>query len=84
MGPVTASPMARPRLRRNHREMITGQVTAWLTPDAPSEMTTIKRKKRYDAGGGAEADETESGDDGAPENQFARTESGPAASRQRD
>ena len=44
MGPVTASPMARPRLRRNHREMITGQVTAWLTPDAPSEMTTMKRK----------------------------------------
>ena len=44
MGPVTASPVARPRLRRNHREMITGQVTAWLTPDAPREMTTKKRK----------------------------------------
>src|SRR5215471_18406483 len=44
IGPVTASPMARPRLRRNHREMITGQVTAWLTPDAPREMTTKKRK----------------------------------------
>src|SRR5678816_831544 len=44
MGPVTASPMARPRLRRNQREMITGQVTAWLTPDAPNEMTTKKRK----------------------------------------
>src|SRR6185295_3266343 len=44
IGPVTASPVARPRLRRNHREMITGQVTAWLTPDAPREMTTKKRK----------------------------------------
>src|SRR5438034_11295386 len=44
MGPVTASPVAKPRLRRNHREMITGQVTAWLTPDAPREMTTKKRK----------------------------------------
>src|SRR5512144_2243470 len=44
MGPVTASPMAKPRLRRNHREMMTGQVTAWLTPDAPMEMITKKRK----------------------------------------
>src|SRR5258706_10428947 len=44
MGPVTASPVARPRLRRNQREMITGQVTAWLTPDAPREMTTKLRK----------------------------------------
>jgi hypothetical protein len=44
IGPVTASPMAKPRLRRNHREMITGQVTAWLTPDAPREIITKKRK----------------------------------------
>src|SRR5262249_38048321 len=44
MGPVTARPVAKPQLRRNHREMITGQVTPWLTPDAPREMTTKKRK----------------------------------------
>src|SRR5215213_10059850 len=44
MGPVTARPVAKPRLRRNQREMITGQVTAWLTPDAPREMTTKQRK----------------------------------------
>ena len=36
-GPVTASPVARPQSRRNHREMITGQVTAWLTPDLPGK-----------------------------------------------
>src|SRR3972149_12336294 len=45
MGPVTASPMAKPRLRRNDREMIPGQVTAWLMPDAPRETTTKQRKK---------------------------------------
>jgi hypothetical protein len=44
IGPVTASPVASPRLRRNQREMITGQVTAWLTPEAPREITTKKRK----------------------------------------
>src|SRR4030095_11312561 len=44
MGPVTASPVAKPRLRRNQREMITGQVTAWLTPDAPREIITKQRK----------------------------------------
>ena len=41
IGPMTAIPVAIPRLRWNHRAMITGQVTAWLIPDAPIEMITI-------------------------------------------
>ncbi len=44
IGPRTASPMARPRFRRNQRAMTTGQVTAWLAPDAPSETTTNEPK----------------------------------------
>ena len=44
IGPRTATPMAMPRLRRNQRARTTGQVTAWLAPDAPSETTTNEPK----------------------------------------